>query len=162
MTKAGAQHGERLVLVTDEHWIKYLPPVAVAVMLFGISLLLLVLAGMSAHHYMWLSHLTFIAGMTLLLITYHWFFMVLLSEELDRIIVTNRRLLRIQYRLIFREDILEVSFEKMKTVDAVKSGIIQNVLHYGSLVFETKLARVPLVPHPNRVAHVIQEAMAEE
>ena len=156
------EHGEHVVQVTDEHWIKYLAPVLVSIFLFGISLLLFVFAGMSAHHYMWLSHGTYVAALLLFLITLHWFFMVLLSEALDKIIITNRRLLRIRLRLILDEDILEISFEKMKTVDARKHGFIQNLLHYGTLYFETKLAAVQLVPHPNRVAKIIQEAMHQQ
>ena len=153
------EHGERLQQMCDEHWIKYVGTVIVAALLFAIAALLVLLAGLSAHHYMWLSHLTFMAGLLLLLFTHHWFFMVLLSESLDRIIVTNRRLLRVHYRLIFQEDILEISFDRMKTVDAQKRGLLQNLLHYGTLVFESKLATITLVPHPNRVAHAIQKAM---
>lgn len=159
MTSETTTGGERVVQVTDEHWIKYVVPATIAFSLFGVSLLLLYSAGLSAHHFMWLSHTTFIAGLGLFLFTLHWFFMVLLSETLDRIIITNRRLIRVQYRLIFHEDILEVSFEKMKTVDSKKEGLLQNLLGYGTLVFESKLASVRLVPHPNRVARVIQDAM---
>ncbi len=150
---------ERIVLVTNEHWVKFVAPTVIAIFLFSISFLLFLLAGMSAHHYMWLSHATYVAALVLSLLTLHWFFMILLSEALDRIIVTNKRLMRIQYRLIFHEDILEVSFEKMKTVDARKHGLIQNLLHYGTLAFETNKAFVRLVPRPNHVAHAIQEAM---
>lgn len=159
MTSSPTEHGEHVVKVTDEHWIKLVVPILISLFLFGIALLLFLLAGITAHHYMWLSHTSFFAGLLLFLITLHWFFMMLLSESLDKIIITNQRLLRVQYRLIFHEDILEISFEKMKTVDARKEGLLQNLLHYGTLYFETKLAAVPLVPHPNRIAKIIQEAM---
>lgn len=159
MTAPISERGEHVVKVTDEHWVKYVVPTIISAFLFAIALLLFALAGMTAHHYVWLSHLTYIAALFLFLITFHWFFMTLLSESLDKIIITNRRLLRVQYRLIFHEDILEVTFEKMKTVDAQKHGLIQNLFHYGTLYFETRLAAVPLVPHPNRIARIIQEAM---
>ncbi len=159
MTAGTFEHGEHVVRVTDEHWVKYVAPVLISILLFAIAFLLFVLAGITAHHYALLSGTAYIAALLLFLITHHWFFMVLLSESLDKIIITNRRLMRVQYRLIFHEDILEVSFEKMKTVEARKRGFIQNLLHYGTLYFETKLAAVPLVPHPNRIAKVIQEVM---
>ena len=159
MSAMNIASGEHVVKVTNEHWMKYVLPAVIALFLFAIAFLLFVLAGISAHHYMWLSHATYLGALLLFLITLHWFFMMLLSESLDKIIITNRRLLRVQYRLIFHEDILEVSFEKMKTVDARKQGLIQKLLHYGTLYFETKLAAVPLVPHPNRIAKIIQEAM---
>lgn len=159
MTPSALDHGEKLVYVTDEHWIKYITPIAVTVFLLPISILLFFLAGITAHHYMWLSHITFLIALMLFLSTMHWFFMMLLSEALDRIIITNRRLIRMRYKMIFDEDILEISFEKMKTVDVKKHGLMQNLLHYGTLYFETKLASIPMVPHPNRVAKIIQEAM---
>ncbi len=142
MTTEQSNVGETLVSVVNEHWIKYVFPVVMYVLLLGISLLLFILAGITAHHYMWLSHVTFVAGLLLFLLTHHWFFMVLLSESLDRIIITNRRLIRLQYRLILHEDVLEVSFEKMKTVNAQKEGFLQNVLNYGSLLFENNKAIV--------------------
>ncbi|MBI2636352.1 hypothetical protein HYW84_03445 [Candidatus Peregrinibacteria bacterium] len=160
MTGFHTDTGERLVHVCDEHWIKYIAPASVSLFLFAVSALLFALAGISAHHYMLLSHATFISALLLFLLTFHWLFVVLLSEALDRIIITNKRLLLIQYRLIFHEDILEISFDKMKTVEARKHGFIQNLFHYGTLIFETNKASVRLVPHPNRVARIIQEAMA--
>ncbi len=159
MSVSPETNGEHVVTVTDQHWIKYVIPMTIAFFLFAVVLLLFVLAGITAHHYMWLSYTTFIIALVLFLFMLHWFFMVLLSEAMDRIIITNKRLIRTQYSLLFREDILEISFEKMKTVDAQKTGILQNVLHYGTLVFESKLATIPLVPHPNRVAKTIQEIM---
>jgi hypothetical protein len=157
-----AETGEHVVGVYDEHWVKYVAPVCISIFLFVNSFLLFMLAGMTVYHYTWIFYVAFTTALLLFLLTLHWFFMFLLSESLDKIIVTNRRLLRVQYRLIFHEDILEVSFEKMKTVDARKHGILQNLLHYGTLYFETKLAAVSLVPHPNRIARIIQEAMREK
>lgn len=162
MKEHGLEHGELLIKSLNEHWIKYIGTMFVAFMLLGISLLMFVLAGVSAHHTMWLSHVSFIAAMLLFVFTLHWLFMTLLSESLDRIIITNRRLLRIQYRLLFSEDILEINFEKMKMVDARKQGILQNILHYGTLYFESTLASVPLVRHPNRIAKIIREVMASQ
>lgn len=156
------EHGERLVTITDEHWIRFIGPVVIAAMLLLVSLLLFVLAGLSSHHYMWLSHVTFIAGMLLFTFTLHWFFMILIGDSLDCIIITNRRLLRMQYRPLFHDDVLEISFVKMKTVDAQKIGFLQNVLRYGTLYFETKLASVPYVRHPNHVAKIIQATMNGE
>jgi len=162
MNQSPAEHGEHLVVITDEHWIKFFRPVLLFLLLLCVSLLLFYFAGLSAHHNMWLSHGTLLTAMFVFLLTHHWFFMVLLSETMDRIIVTNRRLFRMKYRLLITEDILEISFEKMKTVDATKTGILQNLLRYGTLTFETKLASVSLVPHPNKLAQIIQKAMRGE
>lgn len=159
MTAHANEHGERLVAVAHGHWIRFVGPCLLASALLGISALLYVLAGISAHHYMWLSHVTLLAGMLIFTFTVHWFFMFLLGNALDCILITNKRLLWMQYSPLFREDILEISFEKMKTVDVRKVGLLQNLLRYGTLYFETKLASVPYVAHPNNVAKIIQETM---
>lgn len=159
MPPSATEHGERLVQVSYEHWVRFVWPFVLSTVLFGISLLLYTLAGISAHHSMWLSHLTLAAGMLLFSFTIHWYFMVLLGDALDCILITNKRLVRLQYRPLFHDDVLEISFEKMKTVEAQKTGLLQNILRYGTLTFETKLASVPYVWHPNRVAKVIQETM---
>lgn len=156
---AQPEAGERLVKVVYEHWIRFIGPLLLAVVLIGISLLLYVLAGVSAHHYAWLTNVALIAGMSLFCFTTHWFFLVLLGDSLDCMLITNKRLLRMQYRPFSREDVLEISFQKMKTVDAEKKGILQNLLRYGTLHFETNLASIPYVAHPNRVAKTIQEVM---
>lgn len=162
MSDTLVMNGERVLAVTDEHWIKYVAPVMMALALFIISLVLFIIAGVTAHHTPWLSQSAFVSGVCLIFFTLHWFFMMLLSESLDRIIITNRRLMRVQYRLIFDEDILEISFQKTKTVDARKHGFVQNILHYGTLHFETKLATIYNVPHPNRIAKIIQDAMVNK
>ena len=160
MTTTHTDTGEHLLHVTDEHWVKYIVPATVTFFLVCISVLLFLLAGYTAHHYVWLTNISFIAALLLFLLTFHWFFLVILSEAMDRIIVTNKRLLRIQYRMIFHEDILEISFDKMKTVEAKKRGLFQNLLHYGTLIFEVNKASIHLVPHPNQLARIIQDAMA--
>lgn len=156
-----AEHGERLIEKVDEHWVRFVWPAVLATLLLAISLVLFALAGLGAHHHPLLSHVSFAFGMLLFCLTQHWLFMMLLGDSLDCIVVTNRRLVRIHAVPLFVEDILEISFKKMKTVDAVKNGLLQNVLRYGTLVFETKLVSVPYVWHPNRMAKVIQQAMDE-
>lgn len=145
--------------VVGEHWIKYVFPVFVHLLLFSVSMLLFVLAGLSAHHYMWLSHLTFIAALCLFLITHHWFFVLFLSESTTHIVVTNHRVVRLRERLLAHEELLEVSFDKIKTVEADKEGLLQTVLQYGSLNFEGGVCIIPLVPHPSTLARDIQQAM---
>lgn len=153
------QAGETLIRIVSEHWIKYLFPFFVAAALLGVSLLLFVLAGLSAHHYLWLSHATFVAALALFLITHHWFFLMLLGESMTHIVVTNRRVLRLRERVFLREEMLEVSYDKMKTVEASKRGLLQTILRYGSLHFEGDKTIITLVPHPNSVARDIEQAM---
>lgn len=150
--------GEKLIRIVNQHWIKYVFPAFVYLMLFTVSMLLFVLAGVTAHHSMWLSHITFAIALILFLGTHHWFFLVLLCESASHIMVTNNRVIWMHDRLFLDEQMSEYAFHKMKSVDATKKGMLQTVLRYGSLRFENG-AKIPLVPHPNRIAKDIEQAM---
>ena len=120
--------------------------------------LLLLLAGLSAHHAMWIAHLTFIAGLFLMLLTHHWFFLKLLGEAIDCIVITNQRSIHFETQLLFHDEMRENSFDRMRTVEASKEGLLQNILHYGTLRFQGG-NDIPMVPHPHRVAKDIEQAM---
>ena len=153
--------GERLLRVIDEHWVKYVFPVFLYVLLTGVSMLLFFFAGLSAHHMMWLSHATFLLAIFLLLLTHHWFFAIILGEAIDCVVLTNLRSIHIETRLLFHDEMRENSFDKMRTIEASKEGILQNLLHYGTLRFQGG-ADIPLMPHPHRVAKEIEQAMGRK
>lgn len=153
-----SRNGERLIRIIDEHWIKYALPTFIYVLLMGISLLLILLAGLSVHHFMWLSHLTYLAGLSLALLAHHWFFLKLLGEAIDCIVITTQRSIHFETHLLFHDEMRENSFDRMRTVEASKEGLLQNVLHYGTLRFQGGID-IPLVPHPHRIAKDIEQAM---
>lgn len=152
---------EQLLAIVNEHWVKYVYHVFLSLLLFGISVLLFLLAELSAHHTMWLSHTTFLAGLLLLLLTNHWFFVRLLGEAIDVIVITNLRSIHFETRLLLRDEMRENSFDRMRTVEAAKEGILQNILHFGTLRFQGG-NDIPLVPHPHRIAKMIEQAMGRK
>lgn len=155
---AAPAHIEEVIDLIHEHWVKYVVPVIVYVLMVGISLLMFYVAGYWAYQYELLSGGTYLLALILLLLTHHWFFAMLLSKATEHIIVTTHRVIHVRSHLFFFEDMNEVAFDKMKTVEARKQGLIQNVLRYGELVFE-KSFTIKRVPHPNRVTRDIEQAM---
>jgi hypothetical protein len=149
---------EQLLRVLHEHWVKYIVPFFVAILLFGLSGLLFILAALSNHHSNVLAALAYMGSLSLLIFALHWFFIFLLSEASAHIIITNHRVVHLRARLFVRDDILNISYEKMKHIRAEKRGLLQNILRYGSLNFEGG-ATVHLVPHPNKAARDIEQAM---
>ncbi len=158
MSKPQESTGETLIVAINDHWIKFVVPVCIYMLLAGISVVLFLLAGATAYHYAWFTSGVYLVALLLFLVTHHWFFAMLLSEANERILVTDKRVIHRQMRLFVYDDINEFSFDKMKTVEARKKGFLQNVLQYGSLVFE-KSFEIKLVPHPDRVARQIEQAM---
>lgn len=154
------QSNEQLRLVIDDHWIVTILPILFTLLLTGAGLLLLALAGWAEAQSMWLWPWFFLLGSTLLLIAVHWFFFFMIGRQLSRVLITDRRIIQFDDVLIFREDLLEISFERMKSVEARKHGVLQYALNYGSLLFEGGgKGRIDYVPHPGTAAREIVQAM---
>ncbi len=149
---------ERLICISTEHWIKYVLPSLLYVLLMGASGLFLSLAVLAAPSVHGLSLFFAITALAVFFIFHHWFFWFLLAESQAHIIVTSRRIVYIHESLLRREEMIEVSFEKMKTVEAHKTTILQTILNYGTLDFESK-AKLTRVPHPGPLAMRIEQAM---
>lgn len=150
---------ERLVRVINEHWMIYVLPVTVSLVLFLISSGLFFLAGTTVYHIEWLWALSFALGTVFFFVALHGFFLFLLNESLSQIVITNKRVIRFHDAMPFTEKMLEVTYDKMKTVEAQKNGILQTLLNFGSLDFEQGKAVIDYVPHPNSVVRDIEQAM---
>ncbi len=150
--------GEQLIRIIDEHWIKYVLPVFVYIVLLTASIFLFLLASALAETSVWASHTALIAGLLLMLFDHHWFFIRLISEATDCIVLTNQRSIHFETFLLLSDNMRENSFDKMRTVEAYHEGLLQNVLHYGTLRFQGG-KDIELVPHPHRVAREIEQAM---
>lgn len=136
-------------------------PILVYAFLTTVSLFLFFIAGYTAHHQMWISHASLFAALLLLLYVHHWFFHRILSEAMMDMILTTKRFIFIETNLFFRDDIHEVALERLRAVEAHKRGLLQNLLHYGSIWFDTggspisSSKLIPLVPHPHHRVHEI-------
>lgn len=149
---------ERLIRFARPHWVTHVFPVFLAVVLLTASVVLLLMSGMALTHQSWIAAVAFFGGLSVLLITLHWFFVRMLSDSMEQILITDKRIVHLQLRLLLHEMTHEISFEKMKTVSATKNGFLQNVLSYGSLKFEGG-SEVRYVAHPNAVVKDIEQAM---
>lgn len=149
---------ESLRLISAEHWIKYVFPCFLYIVLMGGGALLLYVSTVSAPAAFGMSATLFLLGLIILFVTQHWFFWFLLAESQAYIIVTNKRVISIRESLLWREEMLEISFEKMKTVESHKQNFLQYVLNYGTLQFESATA-ITRVPHPGTMARQIEQAM---
>ena len=151
------KNNETLIAVYHEHWIKYVFPVFLYVILMTAGFILLYGAVLSVTSIAVFYTLLIIA-IILLFGTHHWFFWYLLAESQAHIIITNRRVVYVHENILLEEQMLEVTFEKMKTVEAHKENFLQSVLNYGTLQFESS-TKIKRVPHPGTIARQIEQAM---
>lgn len=114
---------------------------------------------------MWISHGTFLLALVLLTLVHHWFFHRVLSDGMDDVIITNKRIIFLDSSLWLRDDMHEIALGQIRAVEARKRNILQNTLRYGSLWFDTGGSSmgggkvIPLVPHPHRKAKEILELL---
>ena len=155
-----ASSQERLLRVTDEHWITYVFPLLCTLAVSVAGILLLLLAGYASTILHWVWPWTFLAGTALFLASLHAFFFFCIGKSLSLIVITDRRIVCFDDILIVREDLTDVSFDRMKSVEARKHGVLQYALNYGSLLFEGGgKGRIDYVPHPSSMARDIVQAM---
>lgn len=156
---------ERLIDAFSTHWIKYVAPAFFYTVFLSVSLLLFLFAGYAAYENELLSNASFLIALFSMVVAHHWFFFRILSEAMVDVIITNRRLIFLQDSLLFQDDMHEVSLERIRAIEALKHGILQNVFRYGSLWFDTggssiKSGRIiRLVPHPHSKAKEIMQLM---
>lgn len=150
--------GEKLILILHEHWVKYVRLILVYILLLVSSVVLFYFAGVSAYHVEWLSQGLLLFAVFLFLFNHHWFFMSVLSQAENHILITSRRVIWIRNRLFIDEEMLEYAFDKMKFVESKKTTILQYIFQYGTLEFESGKP-IPYVPHPNSVVRDIEQAM---
>lgn len=149
---------ERLVRTVDEHWMVYVLPLAICALLLLAAVVLLLGAGVMVEHSEWLWRLSFVLGFTFFLVALHGIFLVILGQSVSQIVITNHRVVRFHNIIMLRDEMLEVSYEKMKTVEAKKHGIIRNLFNYGVLKFENN-STIDFVPHPNSAARDIEQQL---
>jgi uncharacterized membrane protein YdbT with pleckstrin-like domain len=161
------QQKEQLVRAFGTHWIKYVGPLSMYFLLTLVSLLLFFLvATFPAQRPLWLAHIVFLAALILLLFAHHRFFHEVLSEYMEDVIITTKRIIYLETCIFFCDDTHEIPFERVTGVEARKHGILQNLLGYGSIWIDTggntslDVARIiPRVPHPDRIVKEILHAL---
>lgn len=149
---------ERLVAIIHESWVKYARLTFVYLLVLFSSVVCFYVAGLTAYHTDWFAQPLLLFAVFLLLLAHHWYFMAILSQSENHIIVTTERVIWLQHRLFFDEEMHEYSFDKMKTAEARKKGFLQYVFHYGSITFESG-PPITHVPHPASVVKTIEQAM---
>ena len=154
--------GEYAVLALSTHWVKYVPPTVIYLLLFPIGMAFFVIAALNAHEYDGIANIFFVGALVLLFMVHHWYFHKIMSEAMVDLVVTNQRVIFCQDSLLRFDDLHEFSLNNLIAVEAKKHGIIQNLLRYGSLWIDTggssstdRGAMIPLIPHPHYVAQQI-------
>ncbi len=156
------ENNEKLILSISTHWIKYILPTLIFAIVFSASTSFFVLSAIVAEESTMIALFILFTGMILMYLVLHWYFHRLLSEAMEDIIVTTKRVIWIREALFQVDEVRQIPLDNIQGVESQKHGILQTVLHYGSLWFDTggtntadQNAIMQQVPHPNDVAKKI-------
>lgn len=157
---------EHIVRTFSTHWVKYSLPIIIVAIVGSAGAFILFSAAMTSESNPWVSILFLFAGLIVLYLAHHWFFHRILGEAMEDIIITNHRIIWIVESLYRIDEQRQIPLDKIQGVEAVKMGVFQNVLGYGSIWFDTggttthdANAMINQVPHPNRIARDINQLL---
>ena len=144
------------------HWIKYCLPTIIYLILTIAAVSIIALLAINLNTGNTAAAAGFVWTVVGFTVVQHWYFEKLLSDSMDEIIITNKRIIYINDHLFFSDDMIEFTIQKIVGIRAKKNGILQNVLRYGSLHLDTggtdmahESAQIALIPHPNAVVREI-------
>lgn len=158
---------ERLQYARSTHWVKYVSRTLIYNLIGAFGIGLMIIAWNIDLVFPLLSAAVFLIGGFLFLLCHHLLFHLYLSEQLIDIIVTSKRIIYFNDRLFTCDDEHEIPLRKIAAVEIQQHGIIQNILDYGVLWFDTgggtvDLRRsIPHVAHPDAVAEVINAQLED-
>ncbi|MAE68673.1 MAG: PH domain-containing protein [Candidatus Peribacteraceae bacterium] len=161
-----SQADEKLVMALSTHWMKYVLPTVIFTIVMGASVVLLIFTRFLSTEIQFISGLSLFASTILIYLLHHWYFHRLLSEAMEDIIITTKRVIWIEESLYVCDNMRQIPLDKIQGVEAEKHGIFQTVLGYGTLWFDTggtvttdTNAIMKLVPHPHRIAKEINQLL---
>ncbi|MDO8507855.1 MAG: PH domain-containing protein [bacterium] len=136
---ATQKEGEEVLMITRRHWIVYISPVLLGVVVILSCIILYSQMGRVSL----VSENNALAGIAVALVSTFMLFTVLfvyvswLVNYLNVQIVTNQNLVDIDQLGLFSRKISELSLEDIQDVSATQHGILQSFLHYGDIVVQT-------------------------
>ncbi len=149
--------GERLLRRSHGHWIRHLLPMFIALLLATTAATMLWSAASLAPNDPVSARSFLLVGLLLGLAVLHWFFHLFLSDSVSEVFLTNKRILRFTCRLWLLDDLDETVLARIKVVEIQRRGILQQLLDYGELRFDTSDSRgIALIPHPKTWAADIE------
>ena len=102
----------------------------------------------------------------MLYLGHHWFFHKILGEVMEDIIITDERIIWMKESLFQVNEMRQIPLNKIRGVEARKHGLLQTLLGYGQLWFDTggteaqdENAIMDQVPSPNEVAKNINQLL---
>lgn len=146
------------LLVIRKHWIILVQLSLLIVILIGIFIAI-ILVGEFGNIHPLLSGLT---ALWISMIGIQYIYVQWLNNELDILIVTNKRIIEYDQIKFLNRKISQASIDQVQEVRASTSGIMGNILRYGNMIIKTAwdasdfhLETIPKALETSRIIHTL-------
>jgi hypothetical protein len=125
--------GERLLLETRHHWMKYMFPAVVYALLLFVGGSIFVFGPSIFASSPAVGRMLSLATLIVVLAAHHWFFHLMLSENVTDILLTNKRIILLAHRLWLSHTRDQLVIDRIKMVEVHRRGLLRNLFNYGDL-----------------------------
>jgi len=134
----GQQDDEKVFYFVRRHWITIVPRIIFDIILITIIVLITIfLVYPSFADIEAFSELFVIfAIVSAITVIFHIMFVSLLNYFLDIIIVTNNRIVDMDYTVLFRRNQFTLSYNQIQDIQVEQSGILRVILNYGDIIID--------------------------
>lgn len=153
---------EKIVLVLRQHLITNLPWLILAVLMFWAPFFITAIVPLNFIP----GNFRFISFICWYLLTFAFVFEKFLIWFFNVYILTDERIIDIDFPTLLYRDIKEAKIDKVQDVSVKTGGYVRSLFNFGDVVIQTAGA-VPeicfeAIPNPEQVSHILNELMLEE
>lgn len=134
-TVANLQDGESVQMVIRRHWIVYMSTIGyIFALIFSTALILAFKSSLET---------VFPIGLIDVALVVYWaifsifIYITWTNNELDLIIITNKRVIGIDQIAFLHRDFSECALERVQEVNAETKGLLSNIFNFGTLTIHT-------------------------
>lgn len=152
---------EHILLNIDDHWVILLRPIVFLLLGWILFAFLFFSADLATAVSPSVRSILHLLGFIILVITHHFFFLMLLQWKVSGLILTNKRILDVQFIPLIKDDIVHIDISKINKIEKRKHGLVRNILNYGDVQIELTntqgAVELKYVPHPSRFVNRVEE-----
>lgn len=124
---------EEVIASLQNHWISLLKPFLLLSFSWLVFFLLFTSADFLRTTSTLISSIILIIDFFILIVSHHFFFLFLLEYLISSMVVTNQRLIEINFFPFVRDDVSYIEIKEIHEIEKKKHGIFKNILNYGEV-----------------------------
>lgn len=137
MKRTQLEPGEEVIAGVKGHWIVLGVPIAIYVAGWVLSLIIFYIGQMLKNSSIIAVFVAFVLAFFVLFSSHHLFFLTLLRYLLSITVITNKRLIVVNFSPLVQDDVTYIELEKIQSIHKKEHGFYANLLNYGEVTLDT-------------------------